>query len=179
MYRFLENLDITKSGKFFKIFLAPIWLLLEYICYQKYWKNIILLEFITNDKLFEFLDNNEFGYKKGRFVKKDLIDDNEYLSGRKLDDCKHIIKREFIETLTDLINTECTTNIEDYISLIVSTDIKISKVDDEVFQAKIYEVYIQFCRYWWLQKAIQYSIVWLLIFSLIIISAYIGLILWI
>ena len=96
MFNFLESLDRnnSKKGLYFKIFLAPIWLLLEYICYKKYWEKIILPELVTNDEIFNFLNDNEFSLHKGILIKKDLIDDNDFLSAHRLDDCKNIIKKD-------------------------------------------------------------------------------------
>ena len=172
MYQFLESLDNTTKGKYFRIFLAPIWLLLEWLCLKKYWYKIILPEFVTNDEIFSFFDKNEFGLKNGRFIKKDLIDSNEYLLGRKNEECKVIIKKEFIESLSKLISDNCSTNVEDYISLIVITDTVVTKKDDEIYRNNVYEVTIQFCRYWWFKKAQQYSFFWIVVFTLISIISY-------
>lgn len=166
MFQYLENLDTSNFGKFFKIFLAPIWFIQEWLCFKKYWK-IILGELIENDPIFEFLDRNEFGLEKNRIVKKDLIETHEFLHGRKLDECKEIIKKEYVSELSNIIKSNCNINIEEIISLIVNTDIKITKQNGEVYRNAIYEVSIQYCRLWWLEKAKQYSYVWLVFMGLL------------
>ncbi len=175
MFNFLESLDRnnSKKGLYFKIFLAPIWLLLEYICYKKYWKKIILPELVTNDEIFNFLNDNEFSLHKGIFIKKDLIDDNDFLSAHRLDECKNIIKKEFVEKLSKLITENCNTNIEEYISLTVNTDNLLSKTDGEVYSNRVYEVTIQYCRFWWLKKSLQYSIIWLILICILCVISYI------
>lgn len=166
-YETLEKQDITKSGRLFRIFLAPIWFLMEYFCFKKYWK-IILSEFIENQKLFEFLDQNEFALKDNRFVKMDLIDSNEYLQGRTLQDCKHIIKKEFVEELPRLIESNCSINIESLLTLVVNTDFMVTYAEDGTsYRNAFYEVYIQYCRLWWVQKAKKYMFVWLSVISVI------------
>ncbi len=167
MFNFLESLDTTKFGKFFKIFLAPIWFVLEWLCFRKYW-NIILSELIEEDEIFNFLDRNEFGLQKNKIIKKDLIDNNEFLRGRKLDDCKEIIKKEYIIALTDLFRKYCNINIEEIISLVVTTDNKITKINGESYRNNIYEVSIQYCRLWWFEKAKTYLFWWFI--SVIIIG---------
>ena len=160
-YETLEKQDTSKSGRLFRIFLAPIWFLMEYFCFRKYWK-IILSEFIETPELFKFLDQNEFALKNNRFVKMDLIDSNEYLQGRSLQDCKYIIKKEFVEELPKLIENNCSINIESLLTLIVNTDFVITQSEDgKSYRNAIYEVYIQYCRLWWVQKAKKYMFVWL------------------
>ncbi len=160
MFNFLESLDTTKFGKWFKILLAPIWFLMEWLCFKKYWK-IILSELIeSEDAIIDFLDKNEFGILGNRLVKKDLIDNNEYLQGRKLEECRAIIKKEYVIALTDLFRKYCNVNIEEIIALTVSTDVKLTTINGEIFKNNIYEVAIQYCRLWWVQKAKIYTIWW-------------------
>lgn len=163
MFQYLENLDTTRFGKFYKILLAPIWLIQEYICFKKYWK-IILAELIENDSIFEFLDRNDFGLENNRLIKKEPIDSHEFLKGRKLEECKEIIKKEYISVLFDLISKNCNINIEEFVSLIVNTDIKIIKDNGNYYRHGIYEVIIQYCRLWWYEKAKKYTIIWSIVF---------------
>lgn len=166
MYEFLESLDTSKFGRFFKVFLAPLWLLLEYICYRKYWK-IILSELLGTPEICDLLNKNFFGLYHGRLVKKDLIDDNEYLSGRKLSECKEIIKHEYCEVLVKLISENCNTDIEELITLLVTTYTVPHKSDMDIVKVGVYEVSIQFNRYWWLSKAKHYTFAWLVGFCLL------------
>ena len=167
MFNYLESLDNTKFGRFFRTFLAPIWFVLEYICFKKYWK-IILAELIENDEIINFLDRNEFGLQNNKIIKKDLIDNNEFLRGRKLDECREIIKKEYVIALTDLFRKYCNVNIEEIIALTVTTDTKITKLNGESYRNNIYEVAIQYCRLWWFNQAKTYLLWWFI--SIIIIA---------
>lgn len=164
----LENQDTSNRGKWFRILLAPVWLIMELITYFHHW-NTIKHEFIENDKLFEFLDKNEFGIERGKFIKKDLIDSVEYLRGRPIDECRNIIRREYTESVFDLINNNCTFNIGEIIALLVSTETFVNKDEKtgEVTRHNIYSVAIQYVRLWWLTKAIHYSIVWIITLGII------------
>lgn len=165
----LESQDISSTGKWFRILLAPIWLILEYICYVKYWKRIIIPELITNDKIFEFLDKNEFEYTKDKLIKKDLIDEIESFNGKDLDTIKYEVQKEYTEHLINLISKNCSTNIEEYLSLIVNTDLEVIAVASEYYRVGIYKVIIQYCRLWWLNKARKYTFFWgltLIIFAI-------------
>ena len=170
----LEKQDVTKSGKYFRILLTPIWLLLEYICYRKYWHKIVVPELITNDEIFNFLNRNDFEYRKKYFIKKDLIDDNEKISGKSLEEAKQVIKKDFVEALTNLISANCSVNIEDFISLLVETDLEVIKNQEEYFSGRVYSVKIQFYRLWWLQKAKKYTFIWLLIFLNIVAGIFVA-----
>lgn len=167
MFNYLESLDTTKFGRFFKTFFAPIWFIMEWLCFRKYWK-IILSEIIENDEIINFFDRNEFGLQKNKLVKKDLIDNNEFLHGRKLDECKEIIKKEYIIALTDLFRKYCSVNIEEIIALIVSTDTKITKINGEAYRNNIYEVVIQYCRLWWFEKSKIYLFWWFVVIAIMV-----------
>lgn len=171
MFEYLESLDNTKFGRFFKIFLTPIWFVMEWLCFKKYW-NIILSEIVENDSIINFFDKNEFGISKNRIIKKDLIDNNEFLKGRSLNDCQAIIKKEFVIALTDLFKKHCNINIEEIISLTVTTDTVITTISNETYRNNIYEVAIQYCRLWWFQKAKKYLVWWLLTFLTLLIITF-------
>lgn len=169
IFNYLESLDTTKWGRFFKTFFAPIWFIMEWLCFRKYW-NIILSELIETegDEIINFLDRNEFGLQKNRIIKKDLIDNNEFLKGRKLDECKEIIKKEYVIALTDLFKKYCNINIEEIISLTVNVDTKITKLNGESYRNNIYEVSLQYCRLWWFEKAKTYLFWWFVIIFILI-----------
>lgn len=174
-YQYLENQDVSTSGKWFRIILSPIWLLLEYLTYRYQWK-IIVSEFIENDKIFDFIDKNEFGLKFGKFIKKDLIDNVEFLRGRNIEESKKIIKDEYSETLRTLIQQNSNFNLGEIISLLVNIEVLLTKDKQtgEIYKNNVYSVSIQYIRLWWLNKAIQYTIVWFIFISIIS-----GLIYWI
>lgn len=168
MYTFLENLD---KHPWIKKLLGPIYLLLEYLCYKKFWNKIVVPELIETDEIFEFLNKNEFSYNNGKLIKKELINDVEFLHGRSLDECNELVKREFMIGLTKLIEKHCNTNIEQLLTLYTRTDTITHK--DEIGNLSlhnIFEVHIQFCRYYYLKIAKRYTIVWC-IFLILIISA--------
>lgn len=174
LYSKLEGQDVTNSGRLFRILLAPIWLLLEYLCYRKYWHKILIPELITNDNIFDFLDKNEFEYRKNKLIKKDLVEDYEKLNGRTESEIKQIIKADYVEALVKLISENCSTNIEDFLNLQVIVETEIREIDGEYFRASLFTVIIQFHRLWWLQKAKKYTLIWtMLVLLIILISTFI------
>lgn len=145
---------------------------MELIQYDKLWKNIVLPELVENDEIFTMFEKNDFQYKKGKFFKMDLLEENKFFTGRPLEECKVLIKKEFVDTLTKLITENCSLDIQDLISLIVTTDTLITKNSGEVYKNKIYTVSIQYCRLWWIKKATYYTIVWFIVLLGIISTLY-------
>lgn len=167
IYTFLEK---QENNFWFKMLFAPIWCILEYICFLKIWKKHILPELVTNDEIFSFFDKNDFAYQKNKFIKKDLVDEQQKLSGHNLEEVKYIVKQDYIEAFTKKISENCSTNIEDFITLIVNAEMEVRSINNEYYKSKIYTVIIQYCRLWWLQKAKQYTIFWLLSIGTIIVG---------
>lgn len=159
IYTFLER---QENNLWFKLLVPPIWYLLEYICFVKLWKQHILEELVTNDEIFSFFDKNDFAYQNNKFIKKDLIDEHQKLIGHNLEEVKILVKQDYIEAFTKIISENCSTNIEEFITLIVNAETEVRCIDNEYYKSKIYTVIIQYCRLWWLQKAKQYSIIWLI-----------------
>lgn len=174
IFNFLENMWMNKFNRFIYKLFSPVFLILEIITFRYYWNKIIIPELITNDKIFDFLDKNEFGFKRGRIIKKDLFDDNEFYDSLNLDEAKAKIKSEFVETITNLLSTETNIDIENYLTMIVLTDLKITKNQGEIYRNKVYTVYIQFCRYYFLMKCIKYTIIWISLLLISILSIYYG-----
>jgi hypothetical protein len=168
IFNFLEKTTTTKSGKFFYVLFAPIFLILEFVCYWWYWKRIIIPEILTADEIVEFLDKNEFGYTGGKIWKSDLIESNEFFDRLSLEDSKHVIKKEYIEILSTIFKDNLSLNVEDYITLIVLTEMKLIKYQGELLRNKVYTVIIQFCRYYYLQKIFRQTIVWFIITGLLV-----------
>ena len=154
-YLFLEKYFNGKN-RFWYILFSPIFMLLEFMTYRYFWKKIILPELITKDDIFKFLDKNEFGFHRGRLIKKDILDDNEFYDSLDLEQAKEAIKKEFVSGLTDLINAHSTFDIEEYLVLIVTTELKLTHNKGEVYRNKLYTVTIQYCRYYYLQKCSKY-----------------------
>jgi len=163
LFGFLENTESTKFKRIIYKLFIPIFFILEYIVYKYFWEKIIIPEIITNDEIFNFIDNNEFGIKYGRFVKKDLIDTNEYYDSMKIDEARVLIKEEFVKKLTMLIDKNCLIDIENYITLQVLTKELITSKNGNYYNNKLYTVYIQFCRYFYLIRSLKILIYWILI----------------
>lgn len=168
IFNLLENITSDNATKFQKIiynFFIPYFLLLEYICYYYYWKKIILAEILTSDKVVEFLDKNEFGYVKSRIVKADLLESNDFYDRMNLEESRQAIRKEFTLAFAKLFEENILFNIENYVTLKVETEVKLIKKMDEVYKAKIFIISLQFCRDFYLVKALRKFIVWLIIFS--------------
>lgn len=163
LYKFLDWID---ANKWFRYLFAPLWLFFEWLTLRKYWK-IILSELCTSDEIVDFLDRNEFGLKGYKIYKKDLIDTNEILIGKSLDECKIYISKEYMKTLCALIESNSALNIEDLLNMTVTTDLHISKVDDEVHRNRIYTVTLQFWRKALFDKSLIYTTIWILLITII------------
>lgn len=176
LFLFLESINTTKKFNRVMIFIFnPIFLLLEYLVYRYYWKTLILPELITNDDIFSFLDKNEFGFEKGRITKKDLFDDNEFYETLNMDEAKVKLKEEFVGTISDLLSKKTMFDIEEYLTLIVTTEYVITKNQGETYQNKVYTVYLQFCRYYYLMQRLRNFTSWIVLVLLLSISVYFGL----
>jgi len=166
IYNLLEsftdsNKTTNNKVRIYKVFI-PIFLLLEYITYWWFWKKIVIGDLLTSDVIVDFLDKNEFEYTGNKLIKMDLIESNPYFDRLSLVEAQQTIKKEYVEAFSELITTNIPTNIEDYITLYVETEIKIVKSNNENYRNKIYIVNIQFCRYAYLQNAIKIFKYWLL-----------------
>jgi hypothetical protein len=174
IYNLLERYtDLRLSTKFkrliYNIFI-PIFYILEYITYKHFWKNIVVTELLSNDEIVDFFDKNEFGYNGNKIYKQDLIESNEYFNRLTLEDSKHVIKKEYIDTLSELLKANIPFNIEEFITLIVTTELKIIKSNETNYRGRVYTVIIQFCRLFYLQKALVKLIYWCISVGLISIS---------
>ena len=170
LFNFLEYLTDSdhKFANFIYNLLAPISLFLEYICYWYFWKKIIITEILTSDNIVEFLDKNEFGYTGDKLWKSDLISSNEYFDRLSLEDSKNSIKKEYIEALDKIFSENLSINVEDYITLIVSSEVKFIKHQGEGFRDRIYTVTLQFCRLYYIQKLKNKTLIWFIINLLLI-----------
>ncbi len=171
IFNFLEQyFDENKSSKlksFFTFLITPIFYLLEYLVYRYYWKKIVIVEMLTSDEIVGMLEKNDFSYD-GKIIKKaDLLSENEYFDRLNLDEAKELIKKEYVLFFDELFQKNVAINIEDYITLIVTTETKAVKDKGEVFRDKIYTVTLMFCRYYYLQKIKTKLKIWLIVMSLI------------
>lgn len=167
LFNFLEHCtnEDTKIKLYtilYKVF-APVALLCESICYWFFWRHICLTEILTNNEIVGFLDRNEFGYKWNKIYKADILDDKEFYVDKSLNDSKHLLKAEFVKSFTELFENNIPFKIEDYITLIVSTELKTLVDNGERFRSKIYTVKLIYCRDFYFNKCVKLTIKWLLI----------------
>ena len=170
IYSFLDrNISINfKMNFLFKILyytFLPIFFLLELSIYWLIWKKLIIPELLTNDEIVDFFEKNDFAYLGNKIKKIDLITANEFYDRMNLEESRQIIKKEFVDVLSELLNKNCSFDIEEYVTLIVSTDIKVIKNNGEIHKARIYSVTIQFCRLLYLQEITIKLIYWILSIS--------------
>lgn len=174
LFQFLEKMTEKSMQSKFNMFIynifVPIHLILEYIAYLYFWKKVIIPELLTNDGIVDFLDKNEFGYKKNKLYKSDLIESNEFFDRLSLEESKHVIKKEYVEAFAEIFKDNVVLNIEDYLTMIVTTEVKTITHQGEIIREKIYTVVLQFCRYYWMRKALIKSIFWLIIVGLLSVS---------
>jgi len=167
LFSFLERSTNNDSSQFLiklRIIFAPLFLILEYIVYWWYWKKIIIPELLTSDVIVDFLDKNEFAYEKSRIKKIDLIESNEFFDRLNIDEARVVIKKEFVDTISELIKENISTNIEDLINLLVETEIKFITKNGEKYKSRIYTVTIQFCRQFWIDDLKKKTYWWLFSF---------------
>lgn len=165
LLNFLENYSYKK--KFLNWFFMPIFFFLEYIVYWYYWKNIIVKEILTSDKVVEFLDKNEFGYFGNKFAKIDLLASNKFFDRNDFEEARFVIKGEFIAALTEQFSNYIVFDIENYINIMVDVEMKVVKENGEVFRAKVYSVTMQFYRYYYIQEYRKRIFMWFFINSII------------
>lgn len=161
----MEGLTLkpTKLSKISLFIFAPIFLILEYVLYFHFWKKIIIPELLTNDNIVGFLEKNDFEYKTNKIWKMDLIASNEFFDRLNIDEAKHVIKKEYVDAIAELLKENLSTNVEDYITVIVTTELKFVKQEGKTYKDKVYTVIIQFCRYYFLKQMIKKLNIWLLI----------------
>jgi len=167
IYNFLENftnpVNSTKIKRLILNVFCPIFLLFEYLCYKYFWKNIVIKEILTSDEIVDFLDKNEFGYTGNYILKSDLLSDNEYYDRLDLEEARKLVKKDFVSAISELITKNISINIEDFITLLVTTEVKIISKNNNINKAKIYTVKLQFSRYYFLQQIIKKFYIWITI----------------
>jgi len=169
-YNWLENFTNQNNQNNFKKYIynifIPLFLLMEWIIYKYYWKNIVLKEILTSDEIVSFLDKQEFGYNNGILKKADLLKNNEFFDRLNSEEAKEIIKKEYVEAISTLFSENIALNIEEYINLQVTVEIKVIKNNGDNFRDRIYTVIIQFCRQYFIEQARQKTKSWLWIISI-------------
>lgn len=168
---FFDRVEYQKTMKLLYYLFLPISLILEILVYRHFWFNFICAELLTNDIIVDFLDKNEFGYKKGLLpyiYKKHIVESDEKVSIYSLEELEYIVKGDYVTSLTKLIEEHSSINVENYIELEVTTDIVRTPEKN-----KMYSVYIWFYRYRLIKKAFNKLIWWCLLAMLGYIIGYI------
>jgi hypothetical protein len=168
MYNLIEKYMPAGMSGIVGFAFSPILLILESIYFIKYW-NIIKRELITKDKIFKFLDENGFGYINMRLVKKDIISPDHPLYTTSndvnvtLEKLKNVIQKDFIQSLSKLIEENSKYDIMNYINVTVRTYIKMYRATEETYFFKLYTVYIQYWRYVIIVRYLKFTIILVLI----------------
>lgn len=178
LYFFLEDyFNPTSNYKGFKKtiynLLTPIFLLIEYLVFKHYWKNIILENLLSNESVVNFFYRNEFRFDKTRLVKMDLLEELEgKIDISSLRIAKESIRKEFILAFTKILQENIALDLENLITLYVDIKKKLVKSDSQLHESKIYLVYIQFHRLKNLKETKDKSKTWLIIVSIISLLIY-------
>lgn len=158
---YLDSVQGKKHKKmiyFFQDLFLPIFLIIEYICYIKIWKKIVIPELLTNDEIVGFLDRNEFGLKKYMLWKKELIEKDSILDTFNPEEAEFAIQSEVVNGFTEIIEKHTNVDIENYITLNVKIDIE--SYDDTSKRHKIYTIKIMYYRYPEIMLKKKYLIWW-------------------
>lgn len=174
MIKTLKKLELytikpTRLKKFTYLIFSPYFLYLENKCKKHLWNKVILNELITNDMIFQWLDANEFEYRDDVFRASDLIENHDYYNRETLEESKFYIKKEFIDAMLDLFQKNVNFDIENYVTLIVNTELKTiyHEESDRHFYSKVYEVKLQFCRKYFYDQCKRNTKIWFLVFFIL------------
>lgn len=153
IFRFLEKYH-KDSMSFKNVILSPIFIILEFIAKFKIWKRVIVKEMITNDTIFNFLNDEDFEYTKGKFIKKDTIEDSRYsVYNNDISNIRRVIRYDYVTAMSNVLkNTPF--DVENYVSLIV--DIEPMYVKDQIgnyHHSNVYSVIIQYIRNTYIKTA--------------------------
>lgn len=173
-YDFIYDRSLKDSTKYRTckkikyILFLPILYIFEGMYNTKIWNNFIKKTMITNDNIFQYLDNNDFELINNTFHKIELLSTNEFFDISDEKEAKKRILGYYITEITTLLDNNVNFDIESYLNLMVNVDIKYVRSHNEYYKEKIYEVYIQSARNYHWKKIKIYMIIWLLIVLLII-----------
>ncbi len=150
----LEKTENSKLLKFLYFLFLPISYILELLCFKYFW-NLIKNELLTNEEMVEFLSKNEFGYKRNKLYKIDIVEPDSFLNQFNVDELKLKIKQEISEIFIEKIGQITALDIENYLNILVVTDI--------VEGLKKYTVEIRYFRYYVVMSTIKYVFLWFII----------------
>lgn len=154
-----EAMAYRKTLKVLYYLLLPISIVFEVLVYRHFWFKTICAELLTNDAIVDFLDKNEFGYKKGLLpyiYKKHIVEADEKVAIYNLEELEYIVKGDYVVSITKLIEEHSSINVENYVELEVFVDIVPTPEKN-----KIYSVYLWFYRYKAIKKSAKNLIWWL------------------
>jgi hypothetical protein len=171
----IYHLEASRTRKVIIFLLSPILVLLEYICYNYFWKKIILTELIVQDHIFEYINAQEFGLNKSRtkLYKKDLLDDIPFYRDKNNAEIKKALIGEYSLTISNLIAKTSSINIENYISIEIIVEDKISRINGSNYSNKVFSVSLQFVRYWFLINVFKKSLIMILLLITVILFLFI------
>lgn len=116
--------------KFLSFILSPILFFIEYFRFKKIW-NLVKYELQYNEPIREWLDKQEFILAGNKFVKIDVINNDNILFYEKSNEVRNgKIENQFNKALLEIIQKNCQTDIENYINIQVSSKIEHSSIDE-------------------------------------------------
>lgn len=152
-----------RHPKFYYIFL-PITYIIDYLMLRKYWK-FVLKEMIETEEIFDWLNKNDFGYRKLYFVKKDVIEAGSFYDSKNSLELKSYIKKEMTKNILDLFDEYLTSDIENYINVYIDVDFQ--------KDVKIYSIFLRYYRYQIIKDNFKYFAWYLSAILIILTSIYI------
>lgn len=163
-YTIVYGKKVSRINNFIYILFIPYFFILEYYLKKKIW-NLVLNE-LMNDKIFDWLDTNDFEYKKDFFRKSELLSDlGDFYPKDDLELCKKRLRENYVLMLSDVLKHSII-DIENYINVLVTIDIKVvhDKESDQYFRAPIFTLVMQYFRNYHFYRARKIFIYWILIF---------------
>lgn len=141
IFKLLQNVEYVynekpKKYRFFRIYYQIIELIIK-----RYFDKLIFESLLSQDNIVEFLDMNEFAYKKGLLYKKDVIDENSFYGEMKNHEIVKTIKKDFEDViLQEIKNSTIITDVENYINIFCIVENNIQR------NVRIYSIEIRFYR---------------------------------
>lgn len=117
----------------------PFVVLLDYIIYKIIWKKVFN-ELLTNDKVVQWLDKNEFSIEGSNIVKKDLITVGHPLFEKTEEEISLVIYNDYSNAFLNTLKDNVVMDVENYITIIPNITIYNSKI-------KIYEISIEYFKH--------------------------------
>lgn len=167
-YTITHGRNVSFKNNLLYIIFIPYFFVLEKYLKYKIWQ--LVLREMMNDEIFDFLDSNDFEYKKDYFRKSELLSDlGDFYPKNDHALCKKRLRENYIDMLSDVLKAS-SMDIENYINVLVTIDIKVvhDKVSDQYFRAPIYTLIMQYFRNYHYKRAKKILWIWLSILLVII-----------